>query len=74
MQNIIVITGASSGFGALAARAMARAGHKPGPKSRTSPFLQIPPAPRTLVTTSRPSAVHKGSRKSRMSPSCTFAM
>ena len=27
MKNIIVITGASSGFGALTARALARAGH-----------------------------------------------
>jgi NAD(P)-dependent dehydrogenase (short-subunit alcohol dehydrogenase family) len=27
MRNIIVITGASSGFGALAARALAMAGH-----------------------------------------------
>ena len=27
MKNVIVITGASSGFGALAARALARAGH-----------------------------------------------
>ena len=27
MKNIVVITGASSGFGALAARALARAGH-----------------------------------------------
>src|SRR5712672_3189108 len=27
MKNIIAITGASSGFGALAARALARAGH-----------------------------------------------
>jgi len=27
MRNVIVITGASSGFGALAARALARAGH-----------------------------------------------
>jgi NADP-dependent 3-hydroxy acid dehydrogenase YdfG len=27
MKNIIVITGASSGFGALAARALALAGH-----------------------------------------------
>ena len=27
MKNVIVITGASSGFGALAARALAHAGH-----------------------------------------------
>jgi len=27
VKNVIVITGASSGFGALAARALARAGH-----------------------------------------------
>jgi len=27
MKNVIVITGASSGFGALAARALAQAGH-----------------------------------------------
>jgi NAD(P)-dependent dehydrogenase (short-subunit alcohol dehydrogenase family) len=27
MKNVIVITGASSGFGALAAYALARAGH-----------------------------------------------
>jgi NADP-dependent 3-hydroxy acid dehydrogenase YdfG len=27
MKNVIVITGASSGFGALAARALALAGH-----------------------------------------------
>jgi len=27
MKNIIVITGASSGFGALTARALAKAGH-----------------------------------------------
>lgn len=27
MKNVIVVTGASTGFGALAARALARAGH-----------------------------------------------
>jgi hypothetical protein len=34
-KNIIVITGASSGFGALAARALAKAGRKAPP----SPFF-----------------------------------
>ena len=27
MKNVVIITGASSGFGALAARALAKAGH-----------------------------------------------
>jgi NAD(P)-dependent dehydrogenase (short-subunit alcohol dehydrogenase family) len=42
MQNIVVITGASSGFSALAARALARAGHTVYASMRETPGRNAP--------------------------------
>lgn len=45
-QNVIVITGASSGFGALAARALARAGHTVYASMRETTGRNAPQVPR----------------------------
>ena len=56
-KNVIVITGASSGFGALAARALARAGHTVYASMRETTGRNAPRWPRSRAMRPRTASI-----------------